>query len=544
MLYLFHLKIRLENETMQGIELQQYHNLQMEFEFIKYDIEQALTQLQFINQEEADIRYQRALDLYNSDKPRETLKELNTAIRLNPHESETYYLQGLCFVLIDKPQKAIVAFSKAIEINPDYLQSYLKRGEILISFNRHIKARDDFSKVIELDPYNLQGLKEIASNYLANCTNALEASHQVQTQIEILTKFRIDMQKAYAFLEQGNYKEAIVESEKYVNTYSSLSVIFSFRGECYYLIHNFSVALQNLNKAIELALNDSCLGYHLNCPLSVIYYYRANAHIGLNNHQQGVFDLQKAIELDPYFEKAKKELELQKNYLRDLQKYNQDLAIFERQQCKIKKAQLRAQLRANTLDKVSSSHAKAVARIRERNEKRQDTQTWLSKMMAQGKKTIKKSSIDSQNQSAKCNERLKQSVESFTKDIHNKTRRYHQQKANEEAARIRTMTNTTIKPAHRYSYPRKEIPIYNVRKNNASISSHGFFNYQRGVHIPKQLSENAKKNDGHLQIAEFFANQGVGNLVTTLGSAAGLGLVASSILGSVVSDAIFSTPCY
>ena len=68
----------------------------------------------------AEIHFQKGLRFYYEDQHRKAMRELETAIMINPDDVRAFYFLGYTYYRLRDMQKAQEAFDQAYRMNPEY----------------------------------------------------------------------------------------------------------------------------------------------------------------------------------------------------------------------------------------------------------------------------------------------------------------------------------------------------------------------------------------------------------------------------------------
>jgi len=182
---------------------------------------------------------------------------------VDPLEAQQSVEEGKRFLKANRYAEAVLSFSHALVLRSDLADAYLFRGRANAGLGRLDLAVEDFSKVIQLRPQDAEAYVE----------------------------------RAAARLEQEDYPGAISDCGEALKHDAKIAVAYSMRGRA--LVHTGSPqrALEDLNRAVELAPDQSN------------YFQRAATYQALGQHKLALADLDEVIALKPdgpqaYFARA------------------------------------------------------------------------------------------------------------------------------------------------------------------------------------------------------------------------------------------------
>lgn len=266
------------------------------------------------------------------------IQDFSTGINLQPKYYPSYLHRGETYLLIKEYNKAIPDFDKVIERRPSDQHVYYQRGFAKYHAKHYQSAISDFTKAISLKSdnhlaYHYRGL----SYQKLNQADKAAADFKQEKKIKFITlenwgdelvkedpdEEKSTTQPAQQWFQQGlnasSYDNKIKHFTKAIeNNYSPLADAYYQRGIAYKKQQNFTKALSDYNKAIELDTENA-------------NYYNARGVLqkNRNQHLKAIQDYDKAIALKPdhaqaFFNRgvAKREL---KQYTTAIQDFNQSL---------------------------------------------------------------------------------------------------------------------------------------------------------------------------------------------------------------------------
>jgi tetratricopeptide (TPR) repeat protein len=182
---------------------------------------------------------------------------------VDPLEAQQSFEQGKRFLKATQYPEAILSFSRALVLRSDLVEAYLFRGRANAALGRLDLAVQDFSKVIQLRPQGTEAFVE----------------------------------RATARLNQEDYPGVIADCGEALKRDSRIALGYSLRARALRQTGSPERALEDLNRAVELAPDQSN------------YFQRAATYQVLGQHKLALADLDEVIALKPdgpqaYFARA------------------------------------------------------------------------------------------------------------------------------------------------------------------------------------------------------------------------------------------------
>ncbi len=95
-------------------------------------------------------------------KYKESLKDYNKALKVNPKDPSTHYNKSIALRQLNKPKEAMISIDKALELNPNYASAYYSRGNIFLKFKEYEKALDAYDLAITAYESNIIAYTKVA----------------------------------------------------------------------------------------------------------------------------------------------------------------------------------------------------------------------------------------------------------------------------------------------------------------------------------------------------------------------------------------------
>lgn len=212
-----------------------------------------------------------------------TLKKLEN---LTDKKDLVYYQLGWCYMFMDDSQAAMTYFLKYAEENNYDVKSLIKIAEVSLLLGNYDDTKKYLERVIAIDPYHYKAWAELGKTYFAekNYEKALEAYNYSLLSND--TQFYVHISKGKTLEKLQRYNEAIETYNYSVNEIEPDPYLYSLMAHCYVKLGNRAEAELYFKKTIE---EDPQLdkGFY---ALAKFYYKDEKYHLALEN-------IQKAIEL-------------------------------------------------------------------------------------------------------------------------------------------------------------------------------------------------------------------------------------------------------
>lgn len=180
------------------------------------------------------------------------LKISEKIINENPNNPYNYYLNALINRQLYKFPSANNSILKALEIEPnntDYLNEY---ASILLKRNYKVKALDVYQKIHDLDPYHLTAGIYISNDLMKHkkYKDARDILLGLYTNDTLNTYFTRNIGLSY--IKEGNKIEAFKWLNKTLELDGTDIKAYVLKARVYSILKEFDLAIENVEKAIEL----------------------------------------------------------------------------------------------------------------------------------------------------------------------------------------------------------------------------------------------------------------------------------------------------
>ncbi len=177
------------------------------------------------------------------------LKELDTAIKLNPKDDISYNQRGIINTELGRHKEAIADFTKVLQLKPESFTAYHNRANVKIQIKDYVGAIDDINKSLKL---NQKSAREYYS-------------------------------RAEAKFGMNDFKGAIQDLNTNIRFDAKNVMAYSMRGTAKYNIEDYKGAIEDFTQTIEDNPKDS-----------VVYFRRALSKMQLGQMESALGDLKEA----------------------------------------------------------------------------------------------------------------------------------------------------------------------------------------------------------------------------------------------------------
>jgi tetratricopeptide (TPR) repeat protein len=220
-------------------------------------------------------RYKDALDCYQK------------ALNLDQGNASTFFGQGLALGKLEREEEALESFEKATDLDRESVNAWLNRGAALNNLERYEEALESYKKALDLDPKSVNAWVirgdilidlERYQEALTACDRAFEIDYKnykaLNTQALTLSLLK-NFEKAITAIDEainlkpqevllranrgiilaryGRYTEALADCEQAIKQDPKHESGYYGKACCYALQGDIGQAIDNLQKAIDIA---------------------------------------------------------------------------------------------------------------------------------------------------------------------------------------------------------------------------------------------------------------------------------------------------
>lgn len=174
------------------------------------------------------------------------------------------------------PEKALLKLDAAIGQHPYFVESYLKRARILQRLGRYTEAREDLENAYRMNPaaasFFHQGNKREKLQWIE--FSPREYRHFIeQHPDESLAKL---LERSIEKKLEGDLLGALLDVESVIGRSAEPQAdLYSLRGNIFLMMEDYQKAVDNYDRAIQLAPNEA--NYYFNRALAKLFTYDRSA---------------------------------------------------------------------------------------------------------------------------------------------------------------------------------------------------------------------------------------------------------------------------
>ncbi len=231
--------------------------------------------------------YKQALNLVESQKYKQALKQLDTAIVLRPEFAQFYYARGQIYELLGKNLLAIDSYETALKYKSFFPDVWKSVSLLYMNEKEYDKAIQVLRNLVDSEPDSLNYEIMLADAYL-HINKPLLAFERIKNfenqQGKSREIFRI---KGMAYFLNQNYEDAIQNFEHYVKYNQDNFYAIKYLGFAYIENGDLEKGISFLNRALSLYSDDP-----------EIYLYRAVYFIKQGKYDMALDQFNLALNLD------------------------------------------------------------------------------------------------------------------------------------------------------------------------------------------------------------------------------------------------------
>ena len=191
--------------------------------------------------------------LANLERYEEALKSCQKAIDLEPESVHAWTMRGAVLGNLERYGEALESCQKALDLAPKDVDAWAIRGSILYDLKRYEEAIAACDRALEIDSNNYQALntQALTLSFIKNFEKAIAAIEQAINLKPQQVLLRAN--RGIIWARANRYTEAIAECEQAIKQNPKHESGYYGKACCYALQGEIEQAIDNLQKAIDIA---------------------------------------------------------------------------------------------------------------------------------------------------------------------------------------------------------------------------------------------------------------------------------------------------
>ena len=230
----------------------------------------------------------RAACRYELKKYRESISDLDQALRILPARAVLHLDRGRAYDRLGQFAKAETDYNRAIAVDAGLITAHYRRGLLRMRSRRYDDAITDFSRVIRAKPSYLSYayLERGRCRYYVNQLSA--ASEDFSKALELdSNNFEAWMGRARCYWAKKLWSKAVEDCGRAIQLDPTDADVYRLRGDCRASLKDYRRALQDFAKSVDLAPGSD-----------LTFYARGRLYLNLGKFPEARADIAKCIRLN------------------------------------------------------------------------------------------------------------------------------------------------------------------------------------------------------------------------------------------------------
>jgi tetratricopeptide (TPR) repeat protein len=191
--------------------------------------------------------------LHNLERYEEALESYQKALDLDPKSVEAWVNRGHTLRNLERYEEALESYKIVIDLDPKSVDAWANRGIALLHLERYEEALNACDRAVQIDSKNYQALntQALTLSLLKNFDKAITAINQVIKLNPQEVVFRAN--RGIILARYGIYTEALADCEQAIKQDPKHESGYYGKACCYALQGEIGQAIDNLQKAIDIA---------------------------------------------------------------------------------------------------------------------------------------------------------------------------------------------------------------------------------------------------------------------------------------------------
>jgi tetratricopeptide (TPR) repeat protein len=218
--------------------------------------EEALESLQkalYLAPKSVDALLNRGKTLNNLERYEKARESFQKALYLDTESVDAWVNQGISLSNLDRYEEALESYQKALDLDPTSVKNWVNQGIALLYIKRYEEALAACDRAFEIDSKNHQALntQALALSLLKNFEKAITAIDEAINLEPKEVLYRGN--RGIILARAGRYTEALAECEQAIKQDPKHESGYYGKACCYALQGDIGQAIDNLQKAIDIA---------------------------------------------------------------------------------------------------------------------------------------------------------------------------------------------------------------------------------------------------------------------------------------------------
>jgi len=200
-----------------------------------------------------DALVNRGKTLNNLERYEEALESFQKALDLDTESVDAWVNQGASLYNLERYEEALESYQKALDLDPKSVKNWANQGSVLLHLERYEEALTSCDRAFEIDSKNYQALntQALALSLLKNFEKAITA---IDEAINLKPQEVLyGANRGIILARYGRYTEALADCEQAIKQDPKHESGYYGKACCYALQREIGQAIDNLQKAIDIA---------------------------------------------------------------------------------------------------------------------------------------------------------------------------------------------------------------------------------------------------------------------------------------------------
>jgi tetratricopeptide (TPR) repeat protein len=206
-----------------------------------------------LDPESVDAWKNRGAALRNLERYEEALESLQKALGLDPEYVDAWVIRGFILSNLWRYEEALASYKKALDLEPKSVSACTHQGTALLHLERYEEALTACDRAFKIDSKNPEALniQALALSLIKNFEKAITAIDEAINLEPKEVLYRAN--RGIILARAGRYTEALADCEHAIKQKPKHESGYYGKACCYALQGDIGQAIDNLQKAIDIA---------------------------------------------------------------------------------------------------------------------------------------------------------------------------------------------------------------------------------------------------------------------------------------------------